>query len=77
MIRIILDTNVFVSGLLYGGMSHRILKLITDNKLKLYISEELTKEVLEKFREHEANEEQITDVGEFLGGKISFEFNSF
>ena len=72
MIKIVLDTNVFVSGLLYGGMSHVILRLITDNKLQLCISDELTKEVIEKFKAHEASEEQIANVIEFLGKKGDF-----
>lgn len=66
MIKIVLDTNVFISGLLYGGMSYKILKLITDNKLQLCASEELAKEVVEKFKAHEASEEQIVDVEKYL-----------
>jgi len=66
MIKIILDTNVFVSALLYGGMSHKILKLITDNMLQLLVSRELFKEVMGKFKDHEASEEQIENVTEFL-----------
>lgn len=66
MIKIILDTNVFVSALLYGGMSHKILKLITDDKLQLLVSKELFKEVIGKFKDQEASEEQIENVTKFL-----------
>ena len=42
--RIILDTNVFVSGIFFTGPPHRILEAWRDGKLKLVISPEILEE---------------------------------
>ena len=60
MLKIILDTNVILSASLFGGMTEMIIDLILENKLRLYISPDLSKEVLKKLNEFEA-EETIVD----------------
>lgn len=42
--RVILDTNVFVSGIFFNGPPHQILKAWRDGKLKLVISLEILEE---------------------------------
>lgn len=42
--RIILDTNVFVSGIFFAGPPHQILEAWRDGKLKLVISPEILEE---------------------------------
>lgn len=42
--RVILDTNVFVSGIFFTGPPHQILKAWLDGKLKLVISPEILEE---------------------------------
>lgn len=42
--RIILDTNVFVSGIFFNGPPHQVLKAWRDGKLKLAISVEIFEE---------------------------------
>ena len=42
--KVILDTNVFVSGVFFSGPSHQILKAWRDGKLRLIISQEILEE---------------------------------
>lgn len=42
--RVILDTNVFVSGVFFSGPPHKILKAWRDGKLRLVISAEILDE---------------------------------
>lgn len=51
MLNIVVDTNQFLSGFIYHGMAKVVFDLILDNKLTLYVSQALKKEVLEKLQE--------------------------
>jgi len=51
MLKLVLDTNMYLSALLYGGMVEIILDCIADNKLQLLVSPDLEKEILKKFNE--------------------------
>ena len=42
--RVILDTNVFVSGVFYRGPPHQILKAWSDGKIQLIVSPEILEE---------------------------------
>jgi len=44
MMRIILDTNVFISGIFWKGAPYQILKAWSDRKIKLVISQEILNE---------------------------------
>jgi putative PIN family toxin of toxin-antitoxin system len=44
-LRLVLDTNVVVSGLLWGGHSRRLLELALDNVISLYSSPVLIDEL--------------------------------
>lgn len=46
--KIVVDTNVFVSGLLFGGRPGRVLELINQGKVTLVTSPEIEAEVLSK-----------------------------
>jgi uncharacterized protein len=48
MLSVILDTNLFISAYISGGMTETILDLIVDGKLKLNVSQHLINEVLDK-----------------------------
>lgn len=43
--RIVLDNNVFVSGIFWKGASHEIIKLAEGNKVEIYSSIEILKEL--------------------------------
>ena len=66
MPRIVLDTNMFVSIFVFGGMVETIIDLFIANKLQLYTSPALINEILKKLREFEVNKKVIADVTEFL-----------
>lgn len=69
ILKIVLDTNLYVSALLYGGMTEVILDLIATNKLQLLVSPELITEVLRKFHELEADEVTLQKVHILLDHK--------
>jgi uncharacterized protein len=48
MLSVILDTNLFISAYISGGMTETILDLIVEGKLKLNVSQALIDEVLDK-----------------------------
>ena len=72
---IILDTNLFISAILHGGMSTLIIKLLLFNKITLFLSPELKKEILRKFSELKASEEQLRDLEVVLNFESVIEIN--
>lgn len=44
-LRIVLDTNVWLSGLVFGGQPERLLRLFVDDQVIVVISEELLSEL--------------------------------
>jgi putative PIN family toxin of toxin-antitoxin system len=51
MIKVVLDTNVIISALLYGGNPSTILEsCIYDNKIEAYISPEILAELISKLK---------------------------
>lgn len=59
--KIVLDTNVYISAFLFGGVPEKIIELAIESKVELFISapilDELKEKLLEKFHypEEEAN----------------------
>lgn len=45
--KVVLDTNVIVSGLLFGGKPLQIIETVVEGKIEAYTSEGLLKELLE------------------------------
>jgi len=45
LIKVVLDTNVYISGILFGGNSRRILDLIIEGKLRLFVTDEILDEL--------------------------------
>jgi putative PIN family toxin of toxin-antitoxin system len=43
-VRVVLDTNVFVSGVFFGGLPHRILRAWRDGGIQLLLSSEILEE---------------------------------
>lgn len=46
--KIVVDTNVILSGLLFGGNPEKILKLFANDQIKLILSPEILSEILKK-----------------------------
>ena len=57
--RVVLDTNVFISGLLYGGNCEKILELFEKDRIKLLISPKTHAELLIKLKEFNLADEFI------------------
>ena len=57
-----LDTNMYLSAIIYGSMAEDILDLVAEDKLELLVSPELATEVIKKFREKEANESMLQKI---------------
>lgn len=64
--RVVVDTNVFISGLLFGGNPGKILEEIKEKKLELVISPEIEVEILEKLEKFGLAERQIKDWKQLL-----------
>lgn len=69
MLKVVLDTNMYLSALIYGGMAEKFLDLVSDGKLELLVSPELITEVLRKFREKKADESILQKVNVLLNYK--------
>ena len=63
--RVILDTNVLVSGIFFGGPPYRILKAWRDGKIELVVSNEILEEYY-RVSESLALEFPEVDIGPFL-----------
>jgi len=50
MIKIVLDTNILISAILFGGNPQKILSLIIDNKIQAFISPFIIFELKEVLR---------------------------
>jgi len=51
MLRVVADTNVYVSAFVFGGVSERVLRLAEQQYFLLYISDAITREIEEVLTE--------------------------
>lgn len=49
--KIMLDTNVLISALIFGGRTGRLLNMLFESEYELYVSEYIDKEFKEKLKE--------------------------
>ena len=45
MIKVVLDTNIYISGIFFGGKSREVLELARNKKYKLFLSRKIIKEL--------------------------------
>ena len=50
MIKLVLDSNVIISGIVFGGKPRRLLRHFIEGNLELYLSKEIIVEVIEILR---------------------------
>src|SRR5258708_1939006 len=63
MIRAVLDTNVFVSALNFGGLPSQILHLLEEEAFTLYISQSIIDELRRVLREYfEWSDDDLTEA---------------
>ncbi len=63
--RVVLDTNVFVSGVFFAGPPHEILKAWRNGRIQILISEEILKEY-HRVGEILSGEHPEVDLGPFI-----------
>lgn len=70
ILKIVLDTNIFLSALLFGGMAEKIIDLALDNQLQAFISADLSKEIFKKLHYFGADEAILTKTAKVLGSCV-------
>jgi len=69
MLKVVLDTNMFLSGFLFHGMLKIVFDLVLDNKLQMYVSSALTKEIIKKLQRFEASEQMQHELLLFISNR--------
>src|SRR3990167_10439424 len=68
-VKVVLDTNVYISGVVFGGTHRRIIELIRKGEIRGYISAGILLEVAEKLRDKfDWKAEQVAVVVRRLAG---------
>lgn len=62
----VLDTNVFISGAVYGGNAEKILKLIAQDKFNLLISKTTSNELFRKLQDLKIKPSTVTSLEKLL-----------
>lgn len=66
MLKVVLDTNIYISAINFGGQASEVINLILTNDVQLYISREIITEVMgvlrKKFGFEQAILEEIEDI---------------
>jgi putative PIN family toxin of toxin-antitoxin system len=55
LIKIVLDTNVFISGIIFGGYSKEILEAAVEGKVQLAVSDDILNEISEVLQRKKFN----------------------
>lgn len=64
--KIVLDTNVFISGIFWGGSPHVILELWITNKIQILITRQILEEYLRVLWEIAPNEKIVAKWAAFV-----------
>lgn len=48
MLRVVVDTNVYISAIFWGGKPRRVIDLGRDGKIQIFTSEDIEQEILDK-----------------------------
>ncbi len=65
----VIDTNIFVSGILYGGNAQSVLRLFEEARIEIIISPAILTEILVTLKKFAVPEEVIDDLSELVQGK--------
>ena len=57
--KVVVDTNVFVSGVLFGGNPEKILRQVSQRIISLVISPDIKAEILRKLEKFEVGEADL------------------
>lgn len=64
--KIVLDTNVFISGIFWGGSPHIILEMWTINKIQILMTRQILEEYLRVLWEISPNEKVVAQWATFI-----------
>ncbi len=72
--KIVLDTNVFISGIFWGGSPYRVLSLWAENKIHLLATKKIFSEYLRVLHRIDSNGDMAKKWGAFvLGNSVILE----
>jgi putative PIN family toxin of toxin-antitoxin system len=73
-IKVVLDTNIFISAILFRGKPAKILEMcIFENKIEIAISPDLLAELIGKLKyKFGLNESLLTEIKDFFSAKLNY-----
>ncbi|OGY17452.1 MAG: putative toxin-antitoxin system toxin component, PIN family [Candidatus Chisholmbacteria bacterium RIFCSPHIGHO2_01_FULL_48_12] len=60
--RVVIDTNVFISGVMFGGNPGKIVELLKKFKIKAVVSPDTAVELVTKFKKFRVTSETVEDL---------------
>lgn len=66
VLKIVLDTNMFISGFFFHGMIETVFDLVLENKLRMYMSLKLKTEIVKKFKVFNLTEQEQYAIQQFI-----------
>jgi putative PIN family toxin of toxin-antitoxin system len=51
MVKVVIDTNIYISAVLFGGNSEKVIKLAREGKIELLVSENILAEIAGVFKQ--------------------------
>lgn len=67
--RVVIDTNIFVSGILYGGNAQRVLRLFQLARIEIIISPTILAEILVTLKKFSLSETDLDELSELIQSK--------
>ncbi|MEK7587995.1 MAG: putative toxin-antitoxin system toxin component, PIN family [Patescibacteria group bacterium] len=72
--RVVVDTNIFVSGILYGGNAEAVLRLFQSTRIEVVMSPDVLAEILitlQKFSVPQSTLDELSDLMQSKAGKVN------
>ena len=72
--RVVVDTNIFVSGILYGGNAEAVLRLFQSTRIEVVMSPDVLAEILitlQKFSVPQTTLDELSDLMQSKAGKVN------
>ena len=72
--RVVVDTNIFVSGILYGGNAEAVLRLFQSTRIEVVMSPDVLAEILitlQKFSVPQSTLDELSDLLQSKAGKVN------
>ena len=69
MLRVVVDTNVYISAIFWGGKPRHVIDLARDGKIQIFTSEDIEQEILDKMIKFGLNSDDA--------GRVMADFSTF